>query len=246
MNDTEREAPALRFTRVARRFGRRRVLEDVSLEVMRGESFGLVGMNGAGKTTCIKGLLDFSALDGGAIEIFGIAHTETRARARLAYLPERFLPPHYLTGRDFLRYMSRLHRLRYSETDARRMCASLDLDADALDRPVHEYSKGMAQKLGLCSCFLSERDLFVLDEPMSGLDARARLRVKQRLLGLKARGRSLFFTAHVLGDVEALCDRMGILHAGVLQFVGTPAECRRQYAAHSLERAYLNCIDACV
>ncbi len=236
--------PAIRFEGLSKGFGRQRVLENVSFQVEPGEFFGLVGINGAGKTTCIKSLLDFSDVDAGRIEIFGVPHTKTRARARLAYLPERFLPPYYLSGGDFLQYMGRLHGLVLAPPRVREILDALDLAPDALAKPVRQYSKGMAQKLGLAACFLSGKDLIVLDEPMSGLDPKARILVKRHLKELKSRGHSVFFSTHMLADVEELCDRMGILHEGALRYVGTPEECGETFGGDALEEAYLHCIGA--
>jgi ABC-2 type transport system ATP-binding protein len=235
---------AIRISNVAKRFSRLQVLDGVDLEVAQGEFFGLVGVNGAGKTTCIKGLLDFTSIDAGSFEIFGIHHRETRARERLAFLPERFLPPYYLSGRDFLDYMGRLHGCITGEDERRDMCGKLDLDPGALAKPVRVYSKGMAQKLGLAACFLSGKDLFVLDEPMSGLDPKARLLVKRHLQACRAQGRTIFISTHMLSDVDELCDRMGILHGGKLRFVGSPQECRDTYFSETLEEAYLSCISS--
>jgi ABC-2 type transport system ATP-binding protein len=234
---------ALEFDGLVKHYRRQTVLDGLSLSVHQGECFGLVGVNGAGKTTCIKGLLDFCEIDGGTISIFDVPHTETRARSRLAYLPERFLPPYYLTGRDFLRYMSRLHGAAYDDSAACELCGELDLDREALGKSAREYSKGMAQKLGLVACFMYARDLVVLDEPMSGLDPKARILVKSYLGKLKQKGRTLFISTHMLSDVEELCDRMGVLHAKRLRFVGTPADCCRQYGTDKLEQAYLECIE---
>src|SRR5262249_53158005 len=125
---------ALRFSQVGKFYAGVRALEDFSLDIRRGEFIALVGVNGAGRTTLIKCLLDFCDADSGAIEIFGIAHHQTAARAQLAYLPERFSPPFFLTGRDFLRYMLRLYRQPYDEGMALRMFSALDLDAAALAR----------------------------------------------------------------------------------------------------------------
>ncbi len=233
---------AIRFDGVTLRYGRHTVLDTLGLEVAPGEFFGLVGINGAGKTTCIKALLDLNAIDAGRIEIFGIPHQKTLARARLAFLPERFLPPYYLRGRDFLNFFARLRHTQFAEARIREMCGALDLDLQALDKSVRIYSKGMAQKLGLIACLLSDKDLLILDEPMSGLDPKARLLVKRQMQALKERGRTVFMSTHMLSDVEELCDRMGILHAGRLRFVGTPAECCAQYGTPSLEQAYLHCI----
>ena len=155
----------------------------------RGEFFGLVGVNGAGKTTLIKCLLDFCDADGGAIEIFGVPHRDTAARARLAYLPERFNPPFYLTGRDFLQYMLGLHRAPYDDDRVARMFGALDLEPAALDRPARAYSKGMTQKLGLAACLLSGKELYVLDEPTGGLDPKARALLKSELRRCARAGR---------------------------------------------------------
>lgn len=233
---------ALQFRNVTKRYPRQLALSDLNLSVNAGEFFGLVGVNGAGKTTLIKSLLDFCEIDSGSVEIFGTDHRQAQARGRLAYLPERFMPPYYLTGRDFLQFMARLHRIAVDEAQTARMLATLDLDASALSKPVRDYSKGMAQKLGLAACFLSGKDLLVLDEPMSGLDPKARALLKKYLQQLKNQGKTLFFSTHMLHDVEALCDRIAILHNGKVRFVGSPQECCTQFGAENLEEAYLNCI----
>ncbi len=233
---------ALRFAQVTKNYGGMPALADFSLEVKRGGFFGLVGVNGAGKTTLIKCLLDFCDTDGGAIEIFGTSHRVTAARARLAFLPERFNPPHYLTGRDFVRYMLELYRKPYDEARVARLFAALDLDRSALDRPARAYSKGMTQKLGLAACLLSGKDLYVLDEPAGGLDPRARALLKAELKALHGTGHTVFFTSHALGDIAELCDHMAVVHAGRLLFAGTPAELMSRHGSPDLERAFLACI----
>ncbi|HXV10792.1 MAG TPA: ABC transporter ATP-binding protein [Burkholderiales bacterium] len=234
---------ALRFERVSKRFGEVAALEEFSLEVERGEFFGLVGVNGAGKTTLIKCLLDFCDSDGGRIEIFGISHRVTTARGGLAFLPERFNPPHFLTGRDFLQYMMRLYRQPYDELRAREMFATLDLDPAALGKAARTYSKGMTQKLGLAACLLSGKDLYVLDEPTSGLDPKARALFKQALRGLKQTRRTVFFSSHALADVAEMCDRMAVLHQGKLRYAGAPAELAARVDGGDLEQAFLACIE---
>jgi ABC-2 type transport system ATP-binding protein len=233
---------ALRFAQVEKSYAGVPALNRLSLEVRRGEFFGLVGVNGAGKTTLIKCLLDFCGADAGAIEIFSVPHSATAARARLAYLPERFNPPFYLTGRDFLRYMLKLYRAPYDEGEIGRVFGALDLELSALDRPARTYSKGMTQKLGLTACLLSGKDLYVLDEPTGGLDPKARALLKGQLAARHRAGRTVFFTSHALADVAEMCDRMAVLHAGQLRFTGTPQELARRYGAPDLERAFLACI----
>ncbi len=233
---------ALRFRGVSKSFGGVPALADLTLDIGAGEFFGLVGENGAGKTTLLKCMLDFCDADGGAIELFGVPHRETRARARLAFLPERFNPPFYLTGRDFLRYMASLHGTAYDASAVSRLLSGMDLAVAALDKPVRAYSKGMTQKLGLAACLLSQKDLYVLDEPTSGLDPKARALLKRELRGLRDRGRTVFFTSHALADVDEMCDRMAILHQGRLQFSGAPAELKSRFGTDSIEQAFLDCI----
>ena len=227
---------------LAKRYGRLDALKRVDLDVPAGEAFGLVGANGAGKTTLIKCTLDLCAYDSGSIEIFGVAARLPQARRRLVYLPERFVPPHYLRCREFLELMLELAGGRYDPARAQRLLEELELERDVLERPVRQLSKGMTQKLGLASCFLVERDLFILDEPMSGLDPATRVAVKSVLRRLSAEGRTLFFTSHVLADVEELCSSIAVLDRGTVRFRGSPAALCARYAQTQLERAFMRCI----
>ena len=121
------------------------------------------------------------------------------ARGRAAYLPERFKPPHYLTGRDFLRYVAGLHRTVYDETAAIALLQEIDLDTATLGKPVRAYSKGMNQKLGLAVCILSRKDLLILDERSSGLDPRAHP-VETKTESPVRRGHHAFFTSHARSE----------------------------------------------
>lgn len=235
---------ALEFVSVTKRYGQAVALADASFTVPAGRAFGLAGVNGAGKTTLIRCMLDLVSPSAGRIEIFGIPSGEPRARARLAFLPERFSAPYYLSGSAFLRMMAGMRGNRHDAAAARDLAERLDLDPDALERPVRQYSKGMAQKLGLAACLLADTDLLVLDEPMSGLDPKARARVKDLLTDLGRRGRTLFFTSHALADVEELCDSVAVMHGGRVRFVGSPAELRSRGGASTLERAFLALTDA--
>ena len=227
---------------MTKRLGRRPVLSDLSLEVRPGEIFGLVGTNGAGKTTCIKCLLDLCHLDAGRIGIFGRPATAPESRRPLAYLPERFLPPRHLLGREFLRFMSRMHRVEPGPERVREVLAALDLEPSALDEPVRHYSKGTAQKLGLAACLLADKPLLVLDEPMSGLDPKARVLARRYLRGLRDGGATVFLSTHLLADAGGLCDRMGVLHDGAMRFVGPPARLRERFPAATLEESWIACV----
>jgi ABC-2 type transport system ATP-binding protein len=235
-------APALRATGLVKRYGARRVLEGVDLELAAGGALGLVGANGAGKTTLLKCALDLCASDAGRVEIFGIPSRLAAARARVAYVPERFVPPYYLRGREFLEMTLALAGAAYVPARAQALAAELELEPQTLERPVRQLSKGMTQKLGLASAFLLERDLYVLDEPMSGLDPAGRAAVKAALARLGGAGRALLFTSHVLSDVEELCATIAVLDRGALRFRGAPAELCARFGERNLERAFLNCI----
>lgn len=228
--------------RLHKKFGGQTILKDVSMSVGTGEYVGLIGVNGAGKTTLIKCLLDFCAIDAGSIKIFGIDHRQTESRKQLVYLPEKFVPPYYLNGEDFLKYMAELRGVDYDANAAVEMLRTLDLDNSALVKPVRQYSKGMGQKLGLAACLLSNRALMVFDEPMSGLDPKARALLKQHLLELKKQGKTLFYSTHLLEDIVLLCDRVIILHHGVICFSGSPQECCEKYRTDNFEAAYLKCV----
>ena len=244
-SERDRRAPhpsAIAFSGVSRRFGRNPVLADFSLEVHAGEIFALVGTNGAGKTTCIKCLLDLCDVDAGRIEIFGRPASAPESRRPLVYLPERFMPPRHLHGREFLDFMSRMHGVEPSPERVREVLAALDLAPSALDLPARDYSRGMAQKLGLAACFLSGKSLLVFDEPMSGLDPKARVLAGRWLAGLRAGGATVFFSTHLLADAGGLCDRMGVLHDGAMRFIGSPARLRKRFPAATLEESWLACI----
>jgi len=233
---------AFRAEGLVKRFGARRALDDAGMEVAPGAAMGLVGANGAGKTTFIKCALDLCAADAGKVKIFGLDSRQAAARARLAYLPERFVPPYYLLGREFLAMTLELAATTFDRARAMALAAELELDPQALERPVRQLSKGMTQKLGLAACFLLQRDLYVLDEPMSGLDPAGRVAVKSVLARLQRGGSALLFTSHVLSDVEELCSTITVLERGAARFSGAPAELCRQYGEDNLERAFLRCI----
>jgi ABC-2 type transport system ATP-binding protein len=234
------------FRDVRKSFGKAEILRGVSFGIAPGEFVGLAGVNGAGKTTLLKCMLDFSAPSAGEIELFGVPSKQPEARARLAFLPERFTPPYYLDGEDFLRFSAQMMGIHYPRARLEEVVDALDLDRQALRRSVRSYSKGMMQKLGLAAAFLAERELLVLDEPMSGLDPKARACVKKLFTGLRKAGRSLFFTSHSLADIDEVCDRLIVIHQGVPYFAGTPQRLCQDFGGSSgttTEQAFLRCIE---
>jgi ABC-2 type transport system ATP-binding protein len=227
---------------VSTSYGKKEVLRTVSFDVKRGEVFGLVGLNGVGKTTLIRSVLNLRE-SSGDISLFGESHQAARARRNLIYLPERFHPPMQLRGFEYLSIVLDYFGQRLDKDAARSYATKLDLDPEALDRRVRTYSKGMGQKLGLVGSFLVNAPLMILDEPMSGLDPRARVFLKDQLMEACAAGRSIFFSSHILSDIEEICDRIGILHGGDIIFLGTPKDFVAQFQAASLERAFLAALE---
>lgn len=234
---------AIECNEVVKRYGARLVLDSVNLHVPKSGFFGLVGMNGSGKSTLIKSILDLIAFDSGTIRIFGKPHNHFGARGEVAYLPDRFSPPLHLKCKDFIQYMLELHACEIDPQRTGAMLDALQLDRETMNSSVGRLSKGMTQKLGIASCLLSGKRLLILDEPMSGLDPKARVLFKNQLFLLKDAGVTLFFSSHVLADVDEMADRMAVLHKGSIQFEGEPQVFKRQYEADTLEQAYMNCVE---
>lgn len=235
--------PAIAFNGLTKKYDKKPVFESLNLHINDGDFVGLVGANGAGKTTLLKCLLDFCDPNNGDISVFGVSHNSPESRRELVFLPERFIPPYYLTGEQFLHTSLQLQGVPYDSDKVLETLARLDLDSSCLTKPTKHYSKGMAQKLGLASCFLSQKRLLILDEPMSGLDPKARAYLKDYLHTLKAEGKTVLFSTHLLHDVETLCDKIAILDHGKLCFHGSVAECCDKFNTESLEQAYLNCLN---
>lgn len=234
--------PVLDIRRVDKAYGSKAVLRQVSLSLKQGELFGLIGLNGVGKTTLIKILLDLVRADAGEAAIHGVPVTDVRARRHLAYVPEKFQPSRYLSGLEYLRLSASYYGRPLDETRAAELARALALDAQALPRKVGSYSKGMGQKLGLLAACLTDQPLLMLDEPMSGLDPRARIAVKELMLEMRNAGRTIFFSSHILADIDEICDRIGVIHDTKLLYDGPPAAFKAQQGESSLEKAFLKAI----
>lgn len=234
---------ALTVESVSLSYGTLRAIQDINLSVHAGETFGLMGLNGAGKTTLIKTILGLRDQDEGNVQIYGQDCTSAESKARLAYLPEKFEPPWFLSGIEFLKFSLRLYNQPFDEEQVLAAADKLALDRGALKRRVQTYSKGMRQKLGLLGTVLTNCSLLILDEPMSGLDPRARALVKDMLQEVKTADRTIFLSSHILADMDEICDRVAVLHDTQILFVGKPAELREITQTENLERAFLHFIE---
>jgi len=199
-----------------------RAVVDLSMDVRRGEIFGLLGPNGAGKTTTIKLLLGFVRPTSGKASVAGFPAGSLAARRRLGYLPENPALYEYLNGIEYLRFAGRLAGLAKADA-ARRTDVLLERVglAGRADRAIRRFSKGMVQRLGLAQALIGDPEIVILDEPMSGLDPIGRKDVRDLIFSLRGEGRTVLFSTHILSDVEAICDRIGIIAEGRLTDCGT-------------------------
>jgi ABC-2 type transport system ATP-binding protein len=202
-----------------------RAVDHLNLRVEAGQVYGLLGPNGSGKSTTIKMLLGLLAPSAGECRVFGIASTRVEARRDVGYLPES---PHFyrhLTGRELVRFYAQMCGLEGTRLSAR-VPEALQIVgmAEAADRRVGTYSKGMLQRIGLAQALVHDPRLLILDEPTAGVDPVGSAAISELILTLKAQGKTVLITSHLLGQIEDICDRVAILDRGKLILEGAVHE----------------------
>ena len=219
-------------------------LKNLSFSLLPGETLGLIGANGAGKSTCIRLLMDFIRPDQGRIAIDGRAPTDSSLRHRIGYLPEVASFPPSLTVLDLLRFVGATHRLprRDLDRESERWLRTLEL-WEVRKRPIRNFSKGMQQRAGFVLALVHDPDLLILDEPTSGLDPVGRALVARLVDDLKQQGKTILFCTHILEDVLRLADRLLILHQGQKRFSGTFAELSHCYGTSTIVEGFLAAIE---
>lgn len=217
-------------------YARKVVLSDVSFEVQRGQAFGFVGPNGAGKTTTMKILLDLVRPSSGEVRLFGRPPSDPKARVKLGYLPERPYLYDHLTATETMRLYGGLLGFSGAELELRcaRMLELVDLQGTGKTR-LKDFSKGMLQRLGLAQALLGDPELVLLDEPMSGLDPIGRRQVRDVLLRLHEQGTTVFFSSHILSDVESICDAVAMIFKGRIHVSGRVDELLRRSSGDHTE-----------
>ena len=219
---------------------RRPALQDVSFTLGERQTLGLIGANGAGKSTSIRLIMDFIRPTRGTVQVLGRPASDLSYRARIGYLPEVAAFPQTLTVLDLIRFTCTTCGLPAKEGKERgdRLLQDLGL-WEARKRRLHTYSKGMQQRANFVLALINNPDLLILDEPMSGLDPLGRGQITALIQQLKEEGKSILFCSHILSDVDRLVDQLLVLDRGSTLFYGPPSEFLAQEQADSIEGAFL-------
>ncbi|MFC4439702.1 MULTISPECIES: ABC transporter ATP-binding protein [Natrialbaceae] len=233
--------PAIAVDGLTKRYGQTLALDDLSFQVEEGEVFGFLGPNGAGKSTTINALLDFVRPTAGQIEVLGLdAQTHSREiRSRTGVLPEGYQTYERLTARQHLEFAMESKGV---DDDPVRLLERVDL-VDALDKKAGGYSKGMAQRLMLAMALVGEPELLILDEPSTGLDPNGAREMREIVRRENERGATVFFSSHIMEQVEAVCDRVGILRDGEMVAVDSVEGLRDSVSEGTTLRVTVDRID---
>jgi ABC-2 type transport system ATP-binding protein len=209
-----------------------RAVQELSLRVQPGEVYGLLGPNGAGKSTTIKILLNLVKPTSGSAVLFGRPPSDREARRQVGFVPENPAPYEYLTGREFVTLAAKLSGVPSVEVGRRvdEVLAAVGMP-DAANLHIRRYSKGMVQRIVIAQALVHRPRLLILDEPTSGLDPLGRKLVRELILAERRAGVTILFCTHIIADVEAVCDRIGVLVGGRLRTEGSVSELLRQQKA---------------
>lgn len=200
-------------------YGGRLIVDDLSLSIKTGNVFGFLGQNGAGKTTTIKMMVGVTKPDSGTIYIDGKNSSDLAAHENIGFMPEAPYFYDRLTGLEFLEFCGELFRKHKTRSGYLEVLKELGI-YEARNRAIRTYSKGMKQRLGFAQVMVNDPNYIFLDEPLDGLDPLGRREIKKIILGLKARGKTIFFNSHILYDTEEICDEIGVIHEGRLIYCG--------------------------
>lgn len=228
------------FQNVFKKFGKASVLNNISFDIKKGEIFGLLGVNGAGKTTLIRCLLGLLRTTSGETFFKGAFLTTQAIQEHFGFLPENFFPPRPLKGREFLRVLG--WGLNVSANKVEDLLGLVGLREHG-EKLIKAYSRGMIQRLGLCCALLKNPQVMVLDEATLGLDPLGQRDVLNLMVRLNREGKTIFFSSHILSQIEAVCTRIGILHAGGMRFIGRVDELIDKHQIPQLEAAFLKEIE---
>lgn len=204
-------------------FSKKEVLKDISFSLNKGEIFGFLGPNGAGKTTTIKILIGLLNPDKGRVEILNSNPKDEKIKNKIGFLPEMPYFYEHLTGEEFLDYTARLYGIKNKKERIEYLLKEVGLYNER-KKSLRNYSRGMLQRIGIANALISDPEILILDEPLSGLDPVGRKEMKDLIYKQKKEGKTVFFSSHILSDVEEICDRIAVIVEGRIIKIGYLSE----------------------
>lgn len=228
----------IKISKLSKSFGKTQILRSISLEVKKGEVLGFLGPNGAGKTTTLKTIVGLVKPTSGKIKIDNIDSTDIKSHSSVGYMPEDPYFYEYLNAEEFLRFIADLQQIPKAEFDSDKLLKTVGILKVKKQR-IREYSKGMRQRLGIAQALVGDPNILLLDEPLDGLDPIGRQEVKEILLDLKKRRKTILISSHILADIEELCDRVVIIDQGKIIDSGP---IKKFTTKNSLEKEFVNII----
>lgn len=238
-NAASASSPVVEIRDLTRKYGERTILERITLQVGRGELFGLLGPSGSGKTTLIKQITGIEKADGGTVHVFGERMPRLALLGRFGYMAQSDALYNELTARENLLFFASLYGLSGARRQERIQAAMRIVDlTDHMNKPVAAYSGGMKRRLSLAIALLHDPELLVLDEPTVGIDPLLRQSIWKELFALRDRGTTIILTTHVMDEADK-CDRIGLIRNGRLTAVDSPEALKTQSGAATLEEAFI-------
>jgi len=231
----------LSLSGICKKFKKTEVLKGIDLQIAKGEIFGLLGVNGAGKTTLIRSILSLLKIDSGQILFKGNTLQPKDIQKEFGFLPENFLPPKCLKGFEFLKILGSGFSLKSSDVESLLDLVGLSQHSH---KPIRAYSRGMIQRLGLATCLIKDPEVIILDEPTLGLDPLGQKQVLRIISDLNQKGKTIFFSSHILSQVEQLKARIAILNSGRITSAAGVDEILNKHSAASLEEAFLKEVES--
>jgi ABC-2 type transport system ATP-binding protein len=238
-------SPVIEFKDGSKKFRKRssneqiQALSKLNFCVEAGEIYGFLGLNGAGKTTAIKCVLGLSFLDSGTVKVFD-SPSSNLDLTKVGFAPEIAEITPYLSALEFLQFATKLSGKRVNKDKLISALANVGLQSYAMSR-AGDFSKGMKQRLSIAAAISHEPDLIIFDEPTSGLDPIGRMMLKKIIRDLKANGKTVFFSTHILSDIEELCDRVGVIDNGSCIFEGSPSDLK--ISGKTLEESFVTLVE---
>jgi ABC-2 type transport system ATP-binding protein len=203
----------IKISKLTKDYGKTKVLKSISLEIKKGEVLGFLGPNGAGKTTTLKTIVGLVKPTSGVIKIDGLDSADINSHRSIGYMPEDPYFYEYLSAEEFLKFIADLQQIPNDQPEIDKLLKTVGLEK-VRKQHIREYSKGMRQRLGIAQALVGDPKILLLDEPLDGLDPIGRQEVKEILLDLKKRGKTILISSHILADIEELCDKVVIINEG--------------------------------